>query len=72
LAFDQNDKNVFGLDDKIVPVRIGRKAAVLCTLLNLRTQAEIGRLLELLVVARPPKSISPPSHSTPVALVLGY
>lgn len=46
---DENDEDAFGLDGKLVPVRIGRKRQSHARY-YLRTQTEIDRLLELLVL----------------------
>ena len=52
---DENDEDAFALDGNIVPVRIGRKQRSHARY-YLRTQAEIDKLLELLVLLR--KSIA--------------
>ena len=46
---DENDEAAFALEGNIVPVRIGRKRRS-CARYYLRTQAEIDKLLELLVL----------------------
>jgi len=46
---DENDEDAFALEGNIVPVRIGRKRQS-CARYYLRTQAEIDKLLELLVL----------------------
>ena len=48
---DENDEDAFALDGNLVPVRIGRKQRSHARY-YLRTQAEIDKLLELLVSAR--------------------
>jgi trehalose 6-phosphate phosphatase len=48
---DDNDEDAFALDGNLVPVRIGRKQRSHARY-YLRTQAEIDKLLELLVNAR--------------------
>ena len=48
---DDNDEDAFALDGNIVPVRIGRKRRSHARY-YLHTQAEIDKLLELLVSAR--------------------
>ncbi|MBI3934607.1 MAG: trehalose-phosphatase [Acidobacteria bacterium] len=48
---DENDEDAFALDGNIVPVRIGRKRRS-HALYYLRTQAEIEKLLKLLVLLR--------------------
>ena len=50
---DENDEDAFALDGNIVPVRIGRKQRSHARY-YLRTQAEIDKLLELLVRMRKP------------------
>lgn len=50
---DENDEDAFALDGNIVPVRIGRKRRS-CARYYLRTQAEIDKLLELLVLPGEP------------------
>ena len=50
---DENDEDAFALDGNIVPVRIGRKRSSHARY-YLRTQAEIDKLLELLVLLRSP------------------
>ena len=50
---DENDEDAFALDGNIVPVRIGRKQRS-CARYYLRTQAEIDKLLELLVLLGEP------------------
>jgi hypothetical protein len=46
---DENDEDAFSLDGNIVPVRIGRKRRSHARY-YLRTQAEIDKLLELLLL----------------------
>jgi len=55
---DENDEDAFALDGNIVPVRIGRKQRSHARF-YLRTQAEIDKLLELLVVLRRSAKLSP-------------
>jgi len=50
---DENDEDAFALDGNIVPVRIGRKPRSRARY-YLRTQAEIDKLLELLVLLGEP------------------
>ncbi len=50
---DENDEDAFALDGNIVPVRVGRKQRSHARY-YLRTQAEIDKLLELLVLLRAP------------------
>jgi trehalose-6-phosphatase len=50
---DDNDEDAFALGGNLVPVRIGRKQRSHARY-YLRTQAEIDKLLELLVVLRRP------------------
>ena len=50
---DVNDEDAFALEGDIVPVRIGRKRHSHARY-YLRTQAEIDKLLELLVLLREP------------------
>jgi trehalose 6-phosphate phosphatase len=50
---DENDEDAFALDGNIVPVRIGRKQQSHARY-YLRAQAEIDKLLELLVLLRAP------------------
>jgi trehalose 6-phosphate phosphatase len=50
---DENDEDAFALEGNIVPVRIGRKQRS-CARYYLRTQAEIDKLLELLVLLGEP------------------
>ena len=50
---DQNDEDAFALDGNLVAVRIGRSQRSRARY-YLRTQAEIDKLLELLVALRPP------------------
>jgi trehalose 6-phosphate phosphatase len=54
---DDNDEDAFALDGNIVAVRIGRKRRSRARY-YLRTQAEIDKLLELLVLLREP--VNPP------------
>ena len=51
---DENDEDAFALEGNIVPVRIGRKRGSHARY-YLRTQAEIDKLLELLVQLREPR-----------------
>jgi trehalose 6-phosphate phosphatase len=53
LGDDQNDEDAFAMDGNVVPVRIGRKQRSHARY-YLRTQAEIDKLLELLVLLRAP------------------
>ncbi len=55
---DENDEDAFALDGNIVPVRIGRKQRSHARY-YLRTQAEIDKLLELLVLLRMPSKLIP-------------
>jgi trehalose 6-phosphate phosphatase len=48
---DENDEDAFSLDGNVVPVRVGRKQQSHARY-YLRTQAEIDRLIELLVTLR--------------------
>ena len=57
LGDDENDEDAFALDGNIVPVRVGRKQRSLARY-YLRTQPEIDKLLELLVLLRAP--VKPP------------
>jgi trehalose 6-phosphate phosphatase len=50
---DETDEDAFKLDGNIVPLRIGRKERSHARY-YLRTQAEIDKLLELLVLLRAP------------------
>jgi trehalose 6-phosphate phosphatase len=50
---DENDEDAFALDGNVVPVRIGPKRLSLARY-YLRTQAEIDKLLELLILLRMP------------------
>ena len=54
---DENDEDAFALDGNTVPLRIGRKQRSHARF-YLRTQAEIDKLLELLVLLR--ASVKPP------------
>jgi trehalose 6-phosphate phosphatase len=53
LGDDQNDEDAFAMDGNVVPVRIGRKQRSQARY-YLRTQAEIDKLLDLLVLLRAP------------------
>lgn len=55
---DENDEDAFALDGNIVPVRVGRKQQSHARY-YLRTQAEIDKLLELLVLLRTPAKPRP-------------
>ncbi len=57
---DENDEDAFAMDGDIVAIRIGRKRRSLARY-YLRTQAEIDKLLELLVMLRTPAAPTRPA-----------